>query len=112
MTDYTQGMHHYDVYRCPYVMVTFPDQPPIHAQVLGWNGDMIMISAPEKLYDRYSWTDPQIQWVHKSQATRIRQADSIWISMEDDHEWHAIEDGKIVFRPDGFTIYGQDNYPK
>lgn len=110
MTDHTQGMHRYEVNKYPYVEVRFEDKLPIHAQVHGWNGDMIMISAPTKLLDRYSHDNQQVQWVHKDQARRIRSVDSHWISMEDDHAWHEREDAKITYRPDPWTVLGQDNH--
>ncbi|HJX77258.1 hypothetical protein [Glutamicibacter sp.] len=108
MTDLTQGMHRYEVNRYPYVEVRFPDKMPIHAQILGWNSDMIMISAPTKLLDRYSYDQSEVQWLHKDQARRIRSVDSHWASIEDDAEWHEREDAKIKYRPDPWTVLGQD----
>lgn len=108
MTDLTQGMHRYEVNRYPYVEVRFPDKMPIHAQILGWNGDMIMISAPAKLLDRYSYDQSEVQWVRKDQARRIRSVDSHWASIEDDAEWHEREDAKIKYRTDPWTVLGQD----
>lgn len=108
MSGLTQSMQHYEVYRYPYVEVRFPDKFPIHAQVLGWNGGMILISAPAKLLDRYSYDNPQVQWVHKDQAQRIRSVDSVWASIEDDSEWHEAEDKRIAYRPDPWLILGQE----
>ncbi|MGP9490040.1 hypothetical protein ACT3R5_15920 [Glutamicibacter sp. AOP5-A2-7] len=108
MTDYTRGMHRYEVHKYPYVEVRYPDKPTIHARVEGWNGDMIMIAAPTKLLDRYSWDQLQIEWVHKTQARRIRSKDSIWASIEDNTSWHELEDSRITYRPDPWLILGQE----
>lgn len=105
--DLLEGIRRYEVHRYPYVEVRFPDQLPIHAQILGWNGDMIMISAPTKLLDRYSYDQSEVQWVRKEQARRIRSVDSHWANVEDDAEWHGREDAKIKYRPDPWTILGQ-----
>lgn len=107
MTDPTENMRRYEVHRYPYVEVRFDDAHPIHAQILGWNGDMIMISAPAKLLDRYSYDQLEVQWVRKDQARRIRSADSIWVSTDDDTAWHENEDAKIKYRPDPWAILGQ-----
>lgn len=108
MTDLAAGMRRYKVHRYPYVEVRFDDAQPIHAQILGWNGDMIMISAPAKLLDRYSYDQLEVQWVRKEQARRIRSVDSIWASIEDDTAWHEREDAKIKYRTDPWTVLGQD----
>ena len=107
MTDYTLGMRRYEVHKYPYVEVRFDDAYPIHAQILGWNGDMIFISAPRELLDRYSFGQQYTQWVHKDQARRIGSTDSAWISPGDDTAWHECEDAKIKYRPDPWTILGQ-----
>ena len=100
MTNLAAGMHRYKVHCYPYVEVRFENRLPIHAQILGWNVDMIMISAPAKLLDRYSYDQLEVQWVRKYQARRIRSIDSIWASIKDDTAWHEREDAKITYLAD------------
>ena len=106
--DLLEGMHRDEVHRYPYVEVRFDDAYPIHAQALGWNGGMIFISAPRELLDRFSYGQQYTQWVRKDQARRIRSVDSHWASIEDDAEWHEREDTKIKYRPNPWTVLGQD----
>lgn len=45
-----------------------------------------------------------------SGAGGVPSVDSIWASIEDDTAWHEREDAKIKYRPDPWTVLGQDKH--
>lgn len=93
--------------RRPYVEVTIAERK-IHAEIIGWHGNMILISYPPRMITKFTHGQKDVQWVHKSLAVRIRREDSIWASLEDDYEWHQAQDERITFRPDPWNIYSQE----
>lgn len=93
--------------RRPYVEVTI-DQRKIHTEIIGWQGDMILISYPPRMITKFTHGQHEVLWAHKSSAVRIRREDSIWASVEDDYAWHQAQDERISFRPDPWNIYRQE----
>lgn len=98
----------YEPSRRPYVEFT-ADERKIHAQVLGWQGDMILASYPPRLMDRVTYGQQESKWIDKTVAVRLRREDAIWVSVEDDEYWHRTQDKQIQFRPNPWTVYGQES---
>lgn len=93
--------------RRPYVECTINERK-IHASILGWQGEMILIGYPPRMISKYQHGQREADWIHKSQAVRIRREDSVWAFLEDDWPWHEAQDKKIPFRPDPWNIYPQE----
>ncbi len=93
--------------RRPYVECT-TNERKIHASILGWQGEMILIGYPPRMISKYQHGQREADWIHKSQAVRIRREDSVWAALEDDWPWHEAQDKKIPFRPDPWNIYPQE----
>lgn len=98
----------YEPSRRPYVEFT-ADERKIHAQVLGWQGDMILTSYPPRLVDKSIHGQRKTEWIDKTVAVRLRREDAIWVSAEDDEYWHRTQDKQIQFRPNPWTVYGQES---
>lgn len=94
--------------RRPYIEFTAADEQKLHARVLGWQEDMILVEYPVLLIDRFNHGQRRSVWIHKSAATRIRREDALWSDLEDDYPWHEREDERIKYRPDPWSIYGQE----
>lgn len=103
-----EHMRHYETNRQPYVQVNGPNHGKFHARVIGWIPGQIFIQYPTKIIDYVTTGQLVTMWVPTAAATRIRRADSIWLSTEDDHEWHEAEDQKIKYRADPWTYYQQE----
>lgn len=69
---------------------------------------MILLDYPPRMISKYAHGQREAQWIHKSQAVRIRREDSIWADLEDDWTWHGDQDEKISYRPDPWNIYSQE----
>lgn len=83
----------------------------IHAKVIGWDDDLIFIEYPSKVTSQMNKDAmDRVGWIHKNDAKRIRRADSIFASTEDDHDWHEREDAKITYRADPWLVLGQDKH--
>lgn len=106
-----KNMHRYTPTRRPYVEVRVGDKR-FHAQVIGWNGKHAFIEYPTKIINRVTTGQREVGWVPIENAVRIRRADSIWASTEDDHEWHTTEDKHITYRADPWTVYTQELPPE
>ncbi|WP_346922897.1 hypothetical protein [Glutamicibacter creatinolyticus] len=102
-----EGMRRYEPNRRPYVEVREGDHR-FHAQVIGWNHGDVFIEYPTKILNRVTTGQREVKWVPTAAAVRIRRADSIWASTEDDHAWHAAEDQRITYRADPWTVYTQE----
>jgi len=103
-----ENMRRYTPGKQPYVEVTDGDRQKTHARIIGWDGDLIFIQYPSKVTAQMN-KDPmdQVRWIHKNTAQRIRRADSIFASTEDDHEWHEEADKHITYRGDPWTVTTQ-----
>ena len=96
-------MRTYMVREYPYVQVFDPELGKIHARVRGWVPGELFIEYPPNGC-RWVYNGPrEVKWVPTGSATRIKRADSMWRSAEDDHTWHEREDAKISFRADPWT---------
>ncbi|ALQ32640.1 hypothetical protein AA310_00140 [Arthrobacter sp. YC-RL1] len=102
-------MRHYLPGRRPYVEIVMNERK-IHARVMAWQGDRILVEYPATMISKYTHGQRETLWIHKSEAKRIRREDSIWADLEDDYTWHHGQDEKNAYRPDPWTIYGQ-NFP-
>lgn len=102
-----EDMRRYAPNRRPYVEVREGDRR-FHAQVIGWNQGNVFIEYPTKILNRVTTGQREVKWVPTAAATRIRRADSIWASTEDDHAWHAEQDKRIEYRADPWTVYSQE----
>lgn len=91
----------------PYVEIT-DDIGKYHAQVEGWSRDEIFIAYPPKVVSGPYNDERVVKWVPVASAKRIRRADSIWASTEDNYDWHSEEDKKIEYRADPWTVYLQE----
>ena len=98
---------HYLPTRQPYVECTI-NEHKIHARLLGWQGEMILVEYPLTMITKYTQGQLDVMWLHKSLAVRIRREESIWAELEDDYPWHETQDQKISFRPDPWSIYKQE----
>lgn len=110
MTEWDQRykqIQYYEVSRRPYVEVT--DDGKYHAQVIGWIPGEIFIEYPRQISEYKATGRLHPKWVPTGSAVRIRRSDSIWLSVEDDDDWHEVEDAKVTFRPDPWTVYTQDD---
>ncbi len=101
-------MKRYEINRQPYVQVTDAEQGRYHARVIGWIPGEVFIAYPKLIRDYTNTGKLYPKWVPTNSAVRIRRQDSIWLSVEDDEQWHQAEDSKISFRPDPWTVYTQD----
>lgn len=102
-------MKRYEPRRQPYVQVTDYERGRYHARVIGWIPGQVFIEYPKLIRDYTNTGQRYFKWVPTENAVRIRRSDSIWLSVEDDDDWHEHEDAKITFRPDPWTIYTQDD---
>lgn len=102
-----ENMRRYPPNRRPYVQFT-KDERKIHARVLGWNENMILVEYPPRIIDKITHGQRDAEWINKSLATRIRRTDSVWAALDDDMGWHELQDRKITPRPDPWTIYAQE----
>lgn len=102
-----ENMQRYVPGRRPYVEVTTRERK-IHAQVIGWQSDMILVEYPPTMISKYTHGQRDVAWIHKAQAVRIRREDSIWAQLDDDYAWHGTQDAKIFHRPDPWNIYSQE----
>lgn len=102
-----EKMRRYLPDRRPYVEVTTGERK-IHAQVIAWQADMILIEYPATIIDKITHGQREVEWIHKTRAVRIRREDSIWELLEDDWDWHGAQDEKISYRPDPWNIYEQE----
>jgi len=104
-----KNMRHYTPGRRPYVEVR-EGESRYHAQVIGWSGDHVFIEYPPKVRAAMNPPGQQVvKWVPVSSAVRIRRADSIWATTEDDHQWHTEADKNIEYRADPWTVYRQEH---
>lgn len=103
-----EKIRHYLPGSRPYVECTINERK-IHAKIIGWQGEMILIDYPPQMISKYTHGEREATWIHKSQAVRIRREDSIWAELEDDWDWHGTQDEKISFRPDPWNIYEQEH---
>lgn len=101
-------MLRYEPNRRPYVQVTDDERGRYHARVIGWVQGEVFIEYPKRIIDYVTTGQLYFKWVPTESAVRIRQQDSIWLSVEDDSDWHDTEDAKITFRPDPWTVYTQE----
>ena len=104
-----ERMRRYAPRRQPYVQVTDEENGRFHARVIGWIPDEVFIEYPKRIIDYVTTGQLYPKWVPTGSAVRIRRADSIWLSTEDDSVWHDSEDQRIIFRPDPWTVYTQDD---
>jgi len=102
-----ERLRRYEPNRRPYVEVRDGDHR-YHAQVIGWNDGAVFIEYPMKILNKVTTGQREVKWVATASAQRIRRADSIWASTEDDHQWHAVEDQRITYRADPWTVYSQE----
>jgi hypothetical protein len=102
-----EKMRRYLPDRRPYVEVTTGERK-IHAQVIAWQADMILIEYPPTMIDKFTHGQREVEWIHKTRAVRIRREDSIWAHLEDDYAGHGAQDAKISYRPDPWNIYEQE----
>lgn len=102
-----EKMHRYVPNRRPYVEFTTGDRK-MHAQIIGWQGDMILVDYPQRMIDKFTHGQREAEWIHKSTAVRIRREDSIWADLEDGYDWHHAQDENISYRPDPWNIYSQE----
>ncbi|MGP9528129.1 hypothetical protein [Glutamicibacter sp. AOP5-A2-18] len=87
----------------PYVQVFDTELGKIHARLRGWvQGELFIEYPPNGARWVYNGR-LDVKWVPTTSATRIKRADSIWRSTEDNHTWHEREDAKISFRADPWT---------
>lgn len=98
---------HYVPGRCPYVEIVISERK-IHARVMAWQGERILVEYPPATISRYPHGQREVLWIHKSEAKRIRREESVWGDPEDDYPWHQNQDEKITYRPDPWTIYEQE----
>lgn len=103
-----ERMQRYEPGRRPYVQLTGPDLGKYHARVIGWIPGEVFIEYPIKIRDYVTTGQLDVAWVPTAAAIRIRRSDSIWLSTEDDHDWHEHEDQKIKYRADPWTVYQQE----
>ena len=103
-----ESMRRYEPRRQPYVQVTDHERGRYHARVIGWVPGEVFIEYPKQIIDYVTTGQLYFKWVPTESAARIRQADSIWLSVEDDTDWHEAEDRKISFRPDPWTVCSPD----
>lgn len=103
-----ERMKCYEPNRRPYVQVTDDERGRYHARVIGWVQGEVFIEYPKLIIDYVTTGQLYFKWVPTESAIRIRQRDSIWLSVEDDSDWHDTEDAKITFRPDPWTVYTQE----
>lgn len=96
--------------RRPYVEISLNERQ-LHARILGWQGEMILVEYPPRIESRFSYGQRETAWIHKSRAVRLRWEDSLWADLEDDNDWHQWQDLRISFRRDPWTIYSQENPP-
>lgn len=98
-----ENMNRYMPGERPYVQVMDPELGKIHAQVIGWVPGEVFIDYPVRIIDYVTTGQHNVQWVPGSTVTRIRRADSMWVSTEDDDPWHERQDAKITYRADPWT---------
>lgn len=103
-----ERMSRYEPRRRPYVQVTCPDLGKYHARVIGWIPGEVFIEYPIKILDYVTTGQLEVAWIPTATAIRIRRSDSIWLSNEDDHDWHQVEDESIKYRADPWTVYQQE----
>lgn len=102
-----EKLRRYQAGRLPYIEFSTA-QGKLHARVLGWQAEMILIEYPPKIIDKFTHGQREAVWINKFLATRIRKADSVWATLDDDFGWHDTQDQKISFRPDPWNIYMQE----
>lgn len=102
-----EKIHRYQVNRRPYVEVTMNERK-LHARVIGWHENMILVEYPPKIIDKYTHGQRSTEWINKSLAVRIRKADSLWATLDDNAAWHDLQDQKITHRADPWNIYEQE----
>jgi len=81
----------YEANRYPYVEARI-QTGRIHARVLSWQGDMILVQFPPRVAAGTFEGEPEQEWVHKTAARRIRRADALWAHTDDDLGWHQAQD--------------------
>lgn len=92
------GFYRYRINRYPYVEVNHGGEL-FHAQAQGWKGDMLMIA---RIKNQLGWVDngaKETLWIPAASCTRIKHADSTWVTTEDDHYWHENQDQMIDYQP-------------
>lgn len=105
-----ENMRRYPPTQRPYVEA-LNEGWKIHAKVIGWDDDLIFIEYPSKVTSQMNKDAmDRVGWIHKNDAKRIRRADSIFASTEDDHDWHETQDARITYRADPWTILGQQSH--
>ena len=83
-----EHMRHYMPGQRPCVQITGPDLGKFHARIIGWIPGEVFVEYPLKIIDYVTAGQLDVMWVPTAAAVRIRRADSIWLSTEDDHNWH------------------------
>lgn len=101
-------MRGYEPNRRAYVEVREGDDR-FHAQMIGWNQGDVFIEYRTRILNRVTTRQREVKWVPTAAATRIRRADSIWVSTKGDHVWHAAEDQRMTYRADRWAVYGQEH---
>lgn len=99
-----ENMNRYMPGERPYAQVLDPELGKIHAQVIGWVPGEVFIDYPVRIIDYVTTGQHDVRWVPGSTVTRIRRADSMWVSTEDDDPWHESQDAKITYRADPWTV--------
>lgn len=102
-----EKIRRYRVNRRPYVEVT-RNERKLHARVIGWHENMILVEYPPTIIDKYTHGQRSTEWINKSLAVRIRKADSLWATLDDNAAWHDLQDQKITHRADPWNIYEQE----
>lgn len=92
------GLFRYEVNRYPYVEVAHGGEV-FHAQAQAWAGGMVMIGKPTGQLQRVDNCAREVLWVPSAACHRIRRKDSIWITTQDDHDWHSNQDEMIDYSP-------------
>ncbi|WP_313812339.1 hypothetical protein [Glutamicibacter sp.] len=100
-----EAIREYPVGQYPYVEVTLPGERLLHARIKAWAGDLILIEYPPRTAAGTFEGDPELRWVDKGAARRVRRADALWAHSDDDMQWHADQDKTIDYRADPWLVY-------
>lgn len=85
------------------------EEQKVHGRVLGWQDEMVLVEYPPRVESRHSYSPRETLWLKKSEAVRLRRADSLWADLEDDTAWHQLQDPRISYRTDPWAIYAQEH---